>query len=186
MTPMGAGRDTGAAMAQAPNPSALIAIHRAFVAGDLAALKAALGDPPEFPNCGLGGFSGPCLGYAVYHSPIDLVRALLDLGADPNAPDPAGFPSLIAALSADREDRLGVVELLLAHGADVGQRGINDWTPLHWAAAGDDVPAVELLLAHGADPAARTRIDNRATPLEEAETLGKARAAEALRRHRAG
>jgi uncharacterized protein len=174
-------------MSEAPNPSALIAIHHAFVAGDLNALKVALGDPPEFPNCGLpAGFSGPCLEYAIYHAPIALVRTLLDLGADPNAPDPVGFPSLIAALSAEREDRLAVVELLLAQGADIGQRGINDWTPLHWAAAGDDVPAVELLLAHGADPAARTRIDARATPLEEAETLGKTRAAEVLRRRAAG
>jgi ankyrin repeat protein len=174
-------------VSEAPNPSALIAIHRAFVAGDLMALRAALGDPPEFPNCGLpAGFSGPCLEYAIYHAPIALVRTLLTLGAEPNAPDPVGFPSLIAALSADREDRLAVVELLLSHGADLGQRGINDWTPLHWAAAGDDVPAVQLLLARGADPAARTRIDDCATPLEEAEVLGKTRAAEVLRRHAAG
>jgi uncharacterized protein len=171
-------------VSDAPNPAALIAIHRAFVAGDLAALRAALGDPPDFPNCGLpAGFSGPCLAYAVYHAPLPFLRALLALGADPNAPDPAGFPALIAALAADRPDRLAVVELLLAHGADLGQRGINDWTPLHWAAAGDDVPAVEWLLAHGADPAARTRIDHHATPLEEAEVLGKTRAADALRRH---
>ncbi len=28
-----------------------IAIHRAYESGDLVALKAALGDPPDFPNC---------------------------------------------------------------------------------------------------------------------------------------
>jgi len=170
-----------------PNPADLLAIHNAFVRGDLAALRAVLGDAPDFPNCGLpAGFSGPCLEYAIYHAPIDFVRALLELGADPNAPDPVGFPSLIAALSADRPDRHAVVELLLAHGADVGQRGINDWTPLHWAAANDDAAAVALLLAHGADPDARTRVDECATPLEEAERLGKPKAAEALRRHGAG
>lgn len=174
-------------MSDPSEPSRLLALHHAFVRGDLAAVKAALGDPPEFPNCGLSaGFSGTCLEYAVYHAPIGLVRTLLELGADPNAPDPAGFPSLIAALSAEREDRFAVVELLLAHGADIGQRGINDWTPLHWAAAEDDAAAVALLLGHGADPAARTRIDERATPLEEAEALGKTAAAEALRRHGAG
>jgi len=75
---------------------------------------------------------------------------------------------------------------LLAHGADIGQRGINDWTPLHWAVANDDAAAVALLLAHGADPDARTRVDECATPLEEAEHLGKTAAAEALRRHGAG
>lgn len=174
-------------MPDPPSPSALLAMHNAFVAGDLAAVKAALGDPPEFPNCGLpAGFSGTCLEYAIYHAPLDLVRALLELGADPNAPDPAGFPSLIAALSSDRPDREAAITLLLSHGADIGQRGINDWTPLHRAAANDDVAAVALLLAHGADPRARTRIDACATPLEEAEHLGRTRAAEALRRHGAG
>lgn len=176
----------------AADPAALLAIHNAFVRGDLAALKAALGDPPDFPDCGLpAGFSGDCLTYAVYHAPTSLVRALLDLGADPNRPDPAGFPSLFAALSAERKDdpqeqpgdRYEVLEMLLAAGADVGQRGINDWTPLHWAAAHDDAGAVARLLAHGADPTARTRIDECATPLEEAERLGCARAAAALRAH---
>lgn len=174
-------------MAGSPESTRLIALHNAFVAGDLAAVNAALGDPPDFPNCGLpAGFSGPCLEYAIYHAPLDLVRTLLKLGADPNASDPAGFPSLIAALSSDRPDRDAAITLLLSHGADLGQRGINDWTPLHWAAANGDVAAVELLLAHGADPHARTRIDECATPLEEAEHLGKTAAASALRRHNAG
>jgi uncharacterized protein len=39
-----------------------------------------------------------------------------------------------------------------------------------------------LLLAHGADPHARTRIDHCATPLEEAERLGRSAAARILRR----
>ena len=58
---------------------------------------------------------------------------------------------------------------------------MNDYTPLHYAAARDDARAVELLLAHGADPDARTRIDDRAKPLEEAERLGSTRAARVLR-----
>jgi ankyrin repeat protein len=58
---------------------------------------------------------------------------------------------------------------------------VNDYTPLHHAAARDDAEAVLLLLAHGADPSARTRIDDRTTPLEEAERGGCSRAAAALR-----
>lgn len=160
------------------------AIGTAYRNGDLEGLKSALGHPPDFPNGGnppgFGG--GTCLEYALYHSPLDFVRTLLELGADPNYPDSAGFPSVIAALSSGRDDALERVALLLDAGADIDQRGLNDWTPLHYAAANDDVRAIELLMARGADPAARTNVDDFATPLEEAEYLGRRDAARALRR----
>lgn len=156
----------------------LLRIHAAFAAGDVDALRAAFG--PELPNCAVPPARVHCLEYAIYHGPLALIRTLIELGADANyASD--GFPSLIAALSSQRRDRAQLLELLLAAGADVNQRGLNDWTPLHYAAAHDDVAAIELLLAHGADAAARTRIDDFATPLEEAESLGRAAAARALR-----
>jgi uncharacterized protein len=160
-----------------------IAVHGAYERGDLAALKAALGHPPGFPNVpNPPGLEAGCLEYAIYHGPLGLICALLELGAEPNYPDDAGFPCLIAALSTGRLDRLAIVELLVAHGASMEQRGINDYTPLHYAAATDDAQAIALLLAHGADPGARTRIDDCATPLEEARMLGRKAAAEALAR----
>ncbi|UCE31724.1 MAG: ankyrin repeat domain-containing protein [Burkholderiales bacterium] len=61
-------------------------------------------------------------------------------------------------------------------GADIQQRGHNDYTPLRYAAYLEDLPAIELLMSRGADPDARTRIDDRATPLEEAEIFGRAQA----------
>ena len=87
----------------------------------------------------------------------------------------------MAALSADRLDRYEIIDLLLKSGTDIQQRGLNDWTPLHYAAATDDVKAIELLLAHGPDATARTRIDDRATPIAEAEILGRSEAVRALR-----
>ena len=125
------------------------------------------------------------LEYAIYHSPLAFIQKLLALGADPNYGDHAGFPSLIAALSADRPDRQDLLKLLLDHGADVSQRGANDYTSLHYAAATNDVPAIELLLVRGADPGARTNIDDDATPLEEAERGQHRDAVAALRRHAA-
>ena len=162
--------------------AAPLALHRAYVDGDLAALRATLGDPPDFPNCPCPpGYGETCLEYAIYWSPLAFIRTLIALGADPNYQDPAGFPALIAALSTDRADKQALVATLLAAGADVQRRGVNDYTPLHYAAVRDDVPLVELLLAHGADPTARTNIDDYATPLEEAERLGAVNAARLLR-----
>jgi uncharacterized protein len=71
--------------------------------------------------------------------------------------------------------------LPFAHGASVHQRGLNGWTPLHYAATRNDAPAIELLLAHGADASATTGIDDSLTPLEEAERLGHDEAAKALK-----
>ena len=160
-----------------------LAIHDAYKRGDVDALKAALGDPPDFPNCrGPGPVGEVILEYAIYHSPLTFIRTLLELGADPNYESDTGFPSLIAALTCgERGDMCEILELLLSRGADVHQRGMNDYTPLHWAVTAGDVKAMEILLAHGADPAARTRIDDFATPLEEAEILGKTEAAESFR-----
>lgn len=164
--------------------SELIALHKAYQRGDLAAVKAGLGDPPDFPNCrGPVGVGEIVLEYAIYHSPLAFIRTLLELGADPNYGDHAGFPSLIAALTcADREDMYEILELLLAHGADIQQRGFNDYTPLHWAVAEGNIEAAEFLLAHDADPNARTSIDDCATPLEEAEILGLTDVAAAIRK----
>lgn len=161
-----------------------LAIHDAYKRGDLEALKTLLGNPPDFPNCqGPPGMGEIILEYAIYHSPLFFIRELLELGADPNYGDHAGFPSLIATLSSsDRPDMYEILELLLSFGADIQQRGHNDYTPLHYAAGMEDIRAMELLLAHGADLNARTRIDDCVTPLEEMEILGREQAAAFLRK----
>ena len=160
----------------------LIAIHEAYKRGDLEKLKALLGNPPDFPNCrGPRGAGEIVLEYAIYHSPVSFLRALLELGADPNYEESAGFPSLIAALSSDRPETYEIAELLLAFGADVQQRGLNDYTPLHVAAGKNDAKLIHLLLSHGADTNARTRIDDFTTPLEVAEGRRSLEAARILR-----
>lgn len=147
------------------------------------ALRTLLGNPPDFPNCeGPRGVGENILEYAIYHSPPAFVRALLALGADPNYQDPAGFPSLIAAISTDRADQYEIVELLLDSGADIQQRGVNDYTPLHYAAARNDVKLIQLLLSRGADPNARTGIDDFTTPLEEAESRHHTESVQILKR----
>jgi ankyrin repeat protein len=126
------------------------------------------------------------LDIALIHAPPAFIARLLDLGADPNAAAPDGFPPLLSAIDLPRADRHAVLALLLARGADPAQRGLNDWTPLHLAVARRDAEAVRLLLAHGADPDARTRIDDMTTPLEDAEAIGFDQAATLMRKAIAG
>lgn len=163
-------------------------IDAAFRAGDLAALRAAVDDPASVPNGPMPLTIGSCLEYAIYHSPLPFIRALLEIGAEPNPAYLTGFPPLIAALSCSRPrpgspgraDVLEILKLLLAFKSDPNQRGINDYTSLHMAVSEHNLQAVELLLSSGADPRLRTRIDNCETPREMAENAGLHKIAELL------
>ena len=169
-------------------------IDDAFHNGDLEALRAAVDDPAVIPNGRMPDTVGPCLVYAIYHSPLAFIRTLLEIGADPNAPVDDGFPPLIAALicsrdepgSSKRTDVDEVIRLLLSFGVDPNQRGINDYTPLHRAVAERNLLAIHLLLDGGADPELRTRIDDCETPLEMAEAAGLPEIAAALAQKGAG
>jgi hypothetical protein len=155
-------------------------IDDAFKQGDLEALRAAVDDPALVPNGRMSNTIGPCLVYAIYHSPLPFIRTLLEIGADPNAPVDDGFPPLVAALTCTRDvqgakrrtDVDEIVRLLLSFGTDPNQRGINDYTPLHMAVAERNALAVQILLDGGADPELRTRIDECETPLEMARAAG--------------
>jgi len=155
-------------------------IDDAFARGDLDALRAAVDDPTVIPNGRMPDTVGPCLVYAIYHSPLAFIRKLLEIGADPNIPVDDGFPPLIAALSCARDvpgatrrtDVDDILRLLLSFGADPNQRGINDYTPLHMAVAQREALAVQILLDGAADPELPTRIDACESPLEMAEAAG--------------
>lgn len=159
------------------------AIDDAFKAGDIEALKTALGNSPRWFDETMPhefGLGHP-LEYAIYWSPLGFIEDLIALGSSVNYKDDAGFPCLIAALSTDRGDRLDVLRLLIRHGADHHRRGINDCTPLHYAAGLRDLEALRLLLASDADPTLRTRIDDLSTLLEDAEAAGFTEGATLLR-----
>jgi ankyrin repeat protein len=160
------------------------AIDEAFKTGDFAGLGKALGGSPRWFDEDMPfelGLGHP-LEYAIYWSPLRFIEELIGAGSDPNYQDDAGFPALHALLSTSRNDRYELLALLLGAGSDPNQRGFNDWTPLHRAVAIRDVEAIRLLLEAGADPRLRTRIDECATALEEAEAAGCDDCASLLRR----
>ncbi|MBZ9671119.1 ankyrin repeat domain-containing protein [Mesorhizobium sp. ES1-3] len=159
------------------------AIDDAFKAGDFVGLGKALGGSPGWFDERMPfelGLGHP-LEYAIYWSPLAFIATLIEAGSSPNYGDHAGFPSIIAALSTERADKLDIIRILVDHGADPDMRGVNDWTPLHYGVAMRDAEAIRLLLAGGADPSLRTRIDHYTTALEEAEIAGFGLGASLLR-----
>ena len=150
------------------------AIDDAFRAGDFEGLGLALGGSERWVDEKMPfelGLGYP-LEYAIYWSPVTFIEKLIKAGSNPNYGDDGGFPSIIAALSTNRGDKMEIVQVLLNYGADPDRRGVNDWTPLHYAVSIRDLIAMSLLLASGADPRLRTRIDDYSTALEEAEQAG--------------
>ncbi|MFV8756337.1 ankyrin repeat domain-containing protein [Nannocystaceae bacterium ST9] len=94
------------------------------------------------------------------------VRRVLASGAGVDALDAAGRRPLHLARS------LGVVELLLAHGAEVNVHDANGVTPLMvHAGRGGALDVVESLLARGADPSAQANGSNAMTWAARADDL---------------
>ncbi len=160
-------------------------VREACARADLGAFRAALGNPEGFPDCVLDvdflGLGDRPLDIAIGHGSLAFIGRLLALGADPRDPARDGFPPLFQAIDVSRQDRHAILALLLEHGADPEQRGLNDGTALHHAVARRDLDAVRLLIARGADPTARTRIDDLRTPIEDAEAAGFTEAAAVMR-----
>jgi cytohesin len=84
----------------------------------------------------------------------EMVRLLLDAGANPNTPDEYGTPPLSTALQLRHPIAAAAI---IAHGADPNRRDSEGFTPLMLAAQRGDINNVKALLAAGADPEARDR-----------------------------
>jgi ankyrin repeat protein len=97
----------------------------------------------------------------------EILRLLIQSGADVNAKSYSGNSALFAAIV---EDSTEIVEFLLKNGANIDIRGIEDAeTPLWSAALWGNDKMVRLLLEHGADPYLKDATTGR-TPLEMART----------------
>ena len=97
----------------------------------------------------------------------DILKFLLDAGADPNARNKRSWTPLHSA-GIYSEDPV-VLKLLLDAGADPNVKTYYDWTPLHLAAFGNVNPdVVRMLINAGANLHSRNDDDN--TPLDVAKT----------------
>ena len=88
------------------------------------------------------------LHFAVRNGDIEIVKMLLDRGADVDAINLYNVTPLHIAVESKKVE---IVELLLNHGACVNARNCNSSTPLLLAAKEDSEEIVKLLLKHGAD-----------------------------------
>jgi ankyrin repeat protein len=149
----------------------------AALVGDAAALAAHLDRDPALAAA-RHAEGWPLLHLAGFYGHPDVVDLLVARGAsvDARSENRMANTALHAALATS--GHAGVVDRLLAHGADPGAAGGGGYTPLHLAASRGDLRSVELLLARGADPAVRT--DDGQTAADVARARGHEAAAVAL------
>ena len=83
---------------------------------------------------------------------IDVVKYLVDHGADVHRTDEEGeTPLLMAIMSPHEQHREPIITYLLEHGADVNHADNSGRTPLHLVSFDGTVPQAQMLMDHGAD-----------------------------------
>ncbi|KAK2771101.1 ankyrin repeat and protein kinase domain-containing protein [Colletotrichum kahawae] len=145
------------------NEECLTALHLAVLSHSETAVRALL-------SCGadveaVAADDRRPLFMAVNERCIEIVQALLEYGAVPDAPRNWWTPLHAAALDGNIE----IARILLDYGADVSARCYQEEflerEPLYFAVEGRNSSIVELLLDHGADPDSVCRVNGPPTAL---------------------
>ena len=157
-------------------------LERALRVGDLTKLPLEVSTAPGYPNTVDPYTHTPLLALAISWAPPLTVQQLLRLGADPNFEALDGFPALLGAVMAGREDTRALLQVLIEAGADLDRQGINGWTALHAAANLGDAASATLLVERGANVQVRTGVDSDDTALDEARRVGAQRVIDVLSR----
>ncbi|MCC7260712.1 MAG: ankyrin repeat domain-containing protein [Alphaproteobacteria bacterium] len=125
-----------------------------------------------------GAFQTTALMRAAYHGYDDVVKYLLNAGADPNLTDIGGATALHLAT---RQGHAGVAKQLIEFGAEVDAVDGEGWTPLMRAALTEKPELVDLLVKKGADINATNDLGE--TALMHAVMAGSSKVAEQLIYH---
>jgi uncharacterized protein YecT (DUF1311 family) len=189
--------DDAAAALLSPDYAGKHAAQQAALDGDTAALREALGPEPRAVAKGIkGDLDEPLVSDALEH--CETLRAVLELGLDPNEVGASGRTPLMMAARLDRVEAAGI---LLEHGATpdgqakdavaqtdgtgdplcmTGDKAAGDTpgrTALSYAAELGSPEMVRLLLDHGADATRSDSVGRRASDYVKNRTGDPAQAA---------
>jgi ankyrin repeat protein len=164
------------------NPTAPGVLVQASASGIPAVVQEILQYKPDANGSGQDGTTALIACLQAYHykdkdvNRKEVVRILLDAGADPNIADNKGMAPLIAN-SRDLE----ISQMLIARGSNVNAQAKDGFTPLLNA---ETVELTRFLLEHGADPFAKT--DHGQTALDWAKQMNRKEQAALLEAAMAG
>lgn len=133
-----------------------LTVFDAAAAGDVAHVRELVARDPALAN-GVAPDGYSALGLAAFFKRRDVVRYLLESGADPRpASRSGGFTPLHSAVATDAgATDIEIVRMLLDRGADPNARSQSGSTPLHTVAFTGDRASLDLLMKHRADPSIR-------------------------------
>jgi ankyrin repeat protein len=163
-------------LAKHPSPPNATALYYASLCGFSGVANYIICTHGEDVNAKSGYYETP-LQAASYKGHVDVVRVLLDHGANVNTMDKKNTP----LSSACRGGHLEIMGLLLEHGADVDVWYDSDDFVLHRASDTGQAELMHLLLRHNADVNARGYL--KWTPLHRASFYGHTKLVRVLLDH---
>ena len=170
--------DAGYKLTDDPSYKELCEIQTWLKDSDLDQLEFASQVVDSFPYERDSCHGSPWIVHAVSSGSLKSVKWMVEKGVNIQPIDTDGYPPVISCIDVEGKEKYQILRVLINAGADIDERGINGWTPLHMAAVRDDEKSMRILLEAGADRTITTKIDDDVTAEEEARNLGHQKSAD--------